>query len=82
MQLVITRMEQERPTAGASQAARLIVGTIHDDALLLCQHLRLDAFVSPYALSFTTRSAARGAILQQSLQLPASACNVGNSFGY
>ena len=72
LQLVITRLGEDQSKAGASQNARLVVGTIHDDALLLCQHLRLDAFASPYTLSFTTRSAPRGTILQH---FPATTCN-------
>jgi hypothetical protein len=45
--------------AGSSAApspARLLVGSLHDNALLLCRSLALDSFTSPLVLLTRTRS--------------------------
>ena len=43
-------------SAGASSPARLLVGTLHDDALLLSRPLALELFPSPLVLRARTQS--------------------------
>jgi ATP-dependent DNA helicase HFM1/MER3 len=42
-------------------SARLLVGTLHDNALLCCRALCLDSFASPLTFRLRTRTAAAGA---------------------
>lgn len=44
----------------APSPARLLVGSLHDDALLLCRPLALESFPSPLVLRARTRSPAGG----------------------
>ena len=41
----------------APSPARLLVGSLHDDALLVCRQLALEQFPSPLVLRTRTRSA-------------------------
>lgn len=51
----------ERTAEGqASSPARLLVGSLHDDALLLCRPLALEQFPSPLVLRCRTRTPGKG----------------------
>ncbi len=43
-------------SSAAPSPARLLVGSLHDNALLLCRSLALDSFTSPLVLLTRTRS--------------------------
>ena len=40
--------------------AKLIAGSLHDDRLLIFEHMSIDSFSSPYTVKFTTHSSAEG----------------------
>ena len=58
-------MERQGSSEAASPA-RLLVGSLHDDALLVCRSLALDSFPSPLVLRTRTRAAVKekGAAVQ------------------
>ena len=46
--------------AATKHQAKLVAGSIHDDALLLCEGLCIESFPSPYTVTLTTKSAVQG----------------------
>ncbi|KAL4457640.1 hypothetical protein ABPG75_012505 [Micractinium tetrahymenae] len=59
--LVELEVTVERTSEGqASSPARLLVGSLHDDALLLCRSLALEQFPSPLVLRCRTRTPVKG----------------------
>ena len=42
---------------GRKSPAYLLVGSVHDNALLVCQKLLLDSFAAPLSLTIRTRTA-------------------------
>lgn len=40
--------------------AKVIAGSLHDDRLLIFEHMSIDSFSSPYTVKFTTHSSAEG----------------------
>ena len=53
--LPCSAVEREGSSA-ATSPARLLVGSLHDDALLVCRCLALDQFPSPLVLRTRTRA--------------------------
>lgn len=65
MQLKVQRQEERMQDAAALKKgchAKLIVGSLHDDALLLVESLSIEAFPSPYIVSLVTRSDTSGCL--------------------
>lgn len=61
--------------ANASSPARFIVGSIHDDCLLVCEHLTIETFSSPYVLSLATKTGARGQLPRQKFEDSKQSCH-------
>ena len=74
------RAVERQGSSEAASPARLLVGSLHDDALLVCRSLALDTFPSPLVLRTRTRGAVKekGAAVQvgssSSSQQPAACC--------
>ncbi|KAL4421686.1 hypothetical protein ABPG77_010630 [Micractinium sp. CCAP 211/92] len=56
LEVTVTRTAEGQ----ASSPARLLVGSLHDDALLLCRALALEQFPSPLVLRCQTRTPVKG----------------------
>ena len=81
LQLRVERMEDSE--AATKHHAKLVAGSIHDDALLICEGLCMESFPSPYTVTLTTKSAVQGEPLsfpamQHLHVLTAAVANVGD----
>ena len=61
LQLKLEREKQQKPLGPTSNTqAKLLVGSLHDDALLLYENISIEAFPSPYVVSLSTQSCTKG----------------------